>query len=114
MKSVMTKPARKRKPRYGFGMPPSTAKHLRSIPVELDQSALDESGRDEQTVAREMRAYWLAEQVRDGRMGFTRAASLAQMPVGAFLRLLGRLRVPVLEVSEDELLRQLQDAREAG
>lgn len=95
-------------------MSSSAAKHLRSIPVELDQSALDGLGRDEQAVAREMRALWLADQVREGRMGFTRAAALADMHVGDFLLLLGRLRVPVLELEEEDLVRQVRAAREAG
>jgi predicted HTH domain antitoxin len=52
---------------------------------------------DPSSLGREPRMPWLVEEVRQRRLGVGKAASLAEMPRAAFMRVLGEHGVPVID-----------------
>ncbi|MES1242033.1 MAG: UPF0175 family protein [Acidobacteriota bacterium] len=58
-------------------------------------------------VAQEMRLLWLLEEVRARRLGFGKAAEMADIPLASFLRLMGDHHITPFDYDESELEREL-------
>ncbi len=76
------------------------------IPVELPRDAVSEG--DSERIATELRALWAVEHVRQRRCGVGKGAELAGLPRAAFMQLLGRHGVPVIDYSVDDLREELR------
>jgi predicted HTH domain antitoxin len=79
-----------------------------TVPVDLPIGEVPSAGGDVRSLASELRALWLVEQVRLRRIGIGKAAELAGMPRAAFMSLLGAHGVPVIDYPVDELDRELE------
>ena len=80
---------------------------MRTVAVELPAEAFEHERWDPSTVAREMRALWLVEQVRRRHLGFGRAAELAGMPIARFLELMAEHQVTPFDYDPEELEQEL-------
>jgi predicted HTH domain antitoxin len=79
----------------------------RTVQVEIPEEAFQHRTWEPREIAREMRALWLLEEVRLRRLGWGKAAELADMPVADFLRLMGAHQVTPFDYDADELAREL-------
>ena len=50
---------------------------------------------------------WLLEEVRARRLGFGKAAEIAELPLAKFLDLMGQHRITPFDYEEEELEREL-------
>lgn len=82
-------------------------KDIRRIEVELPEEAFAHHPGDAHQLARELRILWLLEQVRQRRIAFTKAAQLADLPLGAFLQRMGDLQITPFDYDDEELADEL-------
>jgi predicted HTH domain antitoxin len=85
----------------------SKAANARKVTVDLPEEAFQHRSWSPLEVAQEMRLLWLLEEVRARRLGFGKAAELADVPVAAFLRLMGDHRITPFDYDESEIEREL-------
>jgi predicted HTH domain antitoxin len=79
----------------------------RTVQVELPAEAFHPHPWDPEQIAEEMRVLWLLEQVRQRRIGYGKAAELAEVPVAKFLRLMGKYAITPFDFDPDELEEEL-------
>jgi predicted HTH domain antitoxin len=79
----------------------------RTVQVEIPEEAFQHRTWEPREIAREMRVLWLLEEVRARRLGYGKAAELADMPVADFLRLMGTHQITPFDYDPDELAREL-------
>jgi predicted HTH domain antitoxin len=84
------------------------------IEVDLPAAAFAHVPLDREAIAQQLRALWLVELVRERRLGYGKAAELAQMPKAAFVRLMAQHGVGAVDLDPDELRAELEAAREIG
>ena len=88
---------------------------LYSVQVDLPADAFAHHPWVPAEIAREMRALWLIEQVRERRMGYGKAAELAGIPKAQFVVLMGKHRVSPFDYDPVEIEEELRAAtRVAG
>ncbi len=80
---------------------------VRSVQVDLPEEAFHHHPWDPAEIADEMRALWLLEQVRQRRLGYGKAAELAEMPVARFVRLMGKYAITPFDYDPGELKEEL-------
>lgn len=85
----------------------SKAAGARIVTVDLPEEAFQHRPWSPGEVAREMRLLWLLEEVRSRRLGFGKAAELAEIPKAAFLRLMGDHHITPFDYDDSELDREL-------
>lgn len=78
----------------------------RKVTVDLPEEAFQHRPWSPGEVAQEMRLLWLLE-VRARRLGFGKASELAEIPVAAFLRLMGEHHITPFDYDESEIEREL-------
>jgi predicted HTH domain antitoxin len=79
-----------------------------TVAVPLPRDALRHHPWNPVEIGRDMRALWLVEQVRERRLGYGKAAQLADMPLAAFLDLMGRHHVSPFDFDPSELATECQ------
>lgn len=87
------------------------AEHLstaRSVTVDLPEEAFQHRPWGPAELAQELRQLWLLEEVRARRLGFGKAAELAELPQARFLLLMGRHGITPFDYDEGELERELR------
>lgn len=77
----------------------------RKVTVDLPEEAFQHRPCSPQEVAQEMRLLWLLEEARARRLGFGKASELAEVPVAAFLRLMGEHHITPFDYDESEIER---------
>jgi predicted HTH domain antitoxin len=88
--------------------------HAYAVQVDLPAEAFAHQPWAPAEIAREMRALWLVEQVRQRRLGYGKAAELAGMPTAAFLLLMGRHGATPFDYDPDDVEEELAAAREVA
>lgn len=77
-----------------------------TIAVELPRELVGDA--DEARLGAELRALWAVEQVRLKRCGVGKGAELALLPRAAFMQLLGKHGVAVIDYSHEDLSEELR------
>lgn len=77
------------------------------VTADLPDEAFQHRLWSAQEVSQEMRRLWLLEEVRSRRLGFGKAAELAEVPVANFLRLMGEHHIDVFNYDDSEIDREL-------
>jgi predicted HTH domain antitoxin len=86
-----------------------------SVQVDLPADAFAHHPWAPAEIAREMRALWLIEQVRERRMGYGKAAELAGIPKAQFVLMMGKHQVSPFDYDPGEIEDELAAAaRVAG
>lgn len=75
--------------------------------VDLPADAFQHRPWDPITVGAEMRLLWLIEQVRERRLGYARAAEMADVPIARFVQQMSRHGVGPFDYDLDELTEEL-------
>ncbi len=78
--------------------------------VDLPEEAFQHRPWSAAEVAREMRLLWLLEEVRSRRLGFGKAAELAEVPKAVFLQRMGEHHITPFDYDESDLDRELSGA----
>lgn len=86
--------------------PAEAAESLR-LEVELPAEAFAHHPWEPSRLAAELRELWLLEQVRQRRLGFGKAAELADLPLARFLDRMRELRITPFDLDPDELKPEL-------
>lgn len=79
----------------------------RRVEVDLPEDAFAHHPWDPAALAREMRLLWLLEQVRQRRLGFGKAAELADVPLARFLESMAEHGITPFDYDPDEIDREL-------
>lgn len=79
----------------------------RRVEVELPEEAFRHRTWKPKEVASEMRLLWFLEEVRSRRLGFGKAAELADLPIAQFLLLMGKHQISPFDYDEGELASEL-------
>jgi predicted HTH domain antitoxin len=85
-----------------------------AVEVELPAEAFRHHPWVPSEVASELLLLWLVDQVRQRRIGYAKAAELAGVPQARFVQILGDHRVPVFDLDQDELAREIASGLEFG
>jgi len=83
------------------------APKARTVQVDLPEEAFQHRRWEPREVAEELRLLWLLEEVRLRRLGFGKAAELAEIPLAEFLLLMGKHHITPFDFDADELEREL-------
>jgi predicted HTH domain antitoxin len=78
-----------------------------AVEVELPAEAFRHRPWSAAEVSSDLRLLWLVDQVRQRRLGYAKAAELAQIPQAAFVQVLGTHRISPFDLDEDELEREI-------
>ena len=84
------------------------------VEVDLPAEAFAHAPFEREVIASRMRALWLIEMVRERRLGYGKAAELAQVPKAEFVLLMGKHGVSPIDFDADELRRELDSVAEVG
>lgn len=87
------------------GSMPEAQKHRR-VEVAIPEEAFARQPHDLQRIAEEMALYWILELVRQRRLGFGKAAELAEIPVARFLEIMHERHITPFDYDDDELDRE--------
>lgn len=79
----------------------------RRLEVDLPAEAFSHHPWEPDRLAVELRQLWLLEQVRQRRLGFTKAAELSGMPLAGFLDRMREQRITPFDLDVDELRTEL-------
>ncbi len=85
-----------------------------SVEVELPAEAFRHCPWSAAEVSADLRLLWLLDQVRQRRLGYAKAAELAEMPQAAFVRLMGEHRISPFDLDDDELGREMDTGHALG
>ncbi len=85
-----------------------------AVEVELPAEAFRHQPWSASDVASDLRLLWLVDQVRQRRLGYAKAAELANMPQAAFLRVLGTHRISPFDLDDEEIEREIAAAEAIG
>ena len=85
-----------------------------SVEVELPAEAFRHRPWSAAEVSSDLRLLWLVDQVRQRRLGYAKAAELAQMSQAAFVQVLGAHRISPFDLDEAELDREIGAAKALG
>lgn len=85
-----------------------------SVQVDLPAEAFTHHPWAPAVIAREMRALWLIEQVRERRMGYGKAAELAGIPKAQFVVMMGKHQVSPFDYDPREIEDELAAAARIG
>ncbi len=100
------------KPAPGYHPPvTTTSSQTLTFAVELPKEALRHHPWDPERVVRDMRLFWLIEQVRQRRLASGKAAEMAGLSRAAFEIEMGRHRVSAFDFDPDELAAELRPIR---
>jgi predicted HTH domain antitoxin len=80
------------------------------VQVDLPAEAFTHHPWDPAEIAREMRALWLIEQVRERRLGYGKAAELAGIPKAQFVQMMGKRQVSPFDYDPDEIEEEVRAA----
>jgi predicted HTH domain antitoxin len=78
-----------------------------AVEVELPAEAFRHRPWSAAEVSADLRLLWLVDQVRQRRLGYTKAASLAGLPQAAFVKILGAHHITPFDLDDEELDREL-------
>lgn len=81
------------------------AKHR--IQVELPAEAFSHHPLAPHRLAEELKTLWFLEQVRQRRLGFSRASELAGIPLARFLELMGEHQITPFDYDSVEITQEL-------
>ena len=84
-----------------------TTATTRKIEIELSNDAFAHRRWEPETVAKEMRLLWLVEEVRQRRLGFAKAAEIANVPQARFLEFMSNHQVSPFDFDEEEFEEEL-------
>jgi predicted HTH domain antitoxin len=82
-----------------------------SITIQFPEEILVATGQSRQEFVREAKFLLAAKLFEMGRLSSGRAARLCEMNRVEFLFAAGRARIPVIDLDDEELARELSDAR---
>lgn len=85
-----------------------------AVEVELPAEAFRHRPWSAAEVSSDLRLLWLVDQVRQRRLGYAKAAELAQLPQAAFVQVLGAHRISVFDLDDGELEREIEAGKELG
>lgn len=77
------------------------------IQVDLPTEAFQHHPFDLGRLGRELRTLWLLDQVRQRRLGFSKAAELSDIPLTQFLDLMGQHQISPFDYDDEEIEREL-------
>ena len=75
--------------------------------VDLPDEAFQHRSWEPREIAEEMRLLWLLEEVRSRRLGYGKAAELAEIPLARFLSLMGQHHITPFDYDTEELAGEL-------
>jgi predicted HTH domain antitoxin len=84
-----------------------TAAKARTVRVDLPAEAFQHRPWEPREIAEEMRLLWLLEEVRSRRLGYGKAAKLAEISLARFLSLMGQHHITPFDYDTEELAREL-------
>lgn len=94
-------------PRIRYAPPMAAAPKTRPVHLELPSEIFELRRWDPQELEDELRLLLLIELVRDRRLAYGRAAELAGVPIGHFVRIMGRHGVSPFDYDPGELAEEL-------
>lgn len=87
------------------------ASSKRIVRVDLPTEAFQHQPWEPEQLAENLRLLWLLDQVRERRLGHSKAAELSGLPVAQFLRLMGRHGITPFDYDEADLVAELSPLR---
>jgi predicted HTH domain antitoxin len=82
---------------------------MNTVTIDLPESVLLSTGQSEAEFVQEARFLLMAKLFELGRISSGKAAAICGMPRLDFIYALGRLGVPVVQLDDEELSRELED-----
>lgn len=79
----------------------------RRVEVDLPAEAFSHTPWDPRQLAHELRLLWFLELVRQRRLGFGKAAELAQVPLARFLELMGEHQITPFDYDPEDIEQEL-------
>jgi predicted HTH domain antitoxin len=80
---------------------------LHRVEVDLPSEAFSHTPWEPQQLAQELRTLWFLEQVRQRRLGFSKAAELSRIPLARFLELMGEHQLTPFDYDPEEIEQEL-------
>lgn len=82
---------------------------MHTVTIELPESLLIGTGQSRDEFVKEAKFLLMAKLFEMGRVSSGKAADICGMPRVDFLFAVGKMGIPVIQLDEDELKRELQD-----
>jgi predicted HTH domain antitoxin len=82
---------------------------MHTVTIELPESLLIGTGQSRDEFVKEAKFLLMAKLFEMGRVSSGKAAEICGMPRIDFLFAVGKMGIPVIQLDEDELKRELQD-----
>ena len=82
---------------------------MHTVTIELPESVLLGTGQSREEFVKEAKFLLMAKLFEMGRVSSGKAAEICGMPRVEFLFAVGKMGIPVIQLDEEELKRELQD-----
>jgi predicted HTH domain antitoxin len=82
---------------------------MHTVTIELPESVLLGTGQSREEFVKEAKFLLMAKLFEMGRVSSGKAAEICGMPRVDFLFAVGKMGIPVIQLDEEELKRELQD-----
>ena len=83
---------------------------MKTITIQVPDGILDSLKEDPEELANDLKIYAAIEMYREGKLSTGKAAEFLGIPRIAFFKLLGKHKVPLYDVNEKELEKDIENA----